>query len=68
MNNKTINLYLWNLPLECTDIIIGKLRNLASSSILNGEDEMAENLMRCIRDAEIQLQERTKEVNADDLD
>lgn len=68
MNNKTISLHLWTLPDECADILIGKLRNLASSYILNGEDDMAETLLRCIRDAENQLTSYRKEEQENDID
>lgn len=66
MNNKNIYLTLWSLPVECADVLIGKMRNLASSYILNGEDEKAEDLMRCIRDAENQLSEFKKGVESDE--
>lgn len=57
MKKETMSLMLWSLPIECADVVIGKMRSLASSYILNGEDEMAENLLRCIRDAENQIRE-----------
>ena len=67
MENKTMSLMLWSLPVECADMVIGKLRNLASTYILNGEDEMAEKLLRCIVDAEEQVQ-KEREAFDHDLD
>ena len=62
-----MSLMLWCLPVECADMVIGKLRNLASTYILNGEDEMAEKLFRCIVDAEEQVQ-KEREAFDHDLD